>query len=159
MLSVQANFSETFSADGLERTQANMKGDGLDLDAVLLELCEDFGGEVEAGSGRRGASDFMGEDGLVAVAIFGIVVAMDVRGERHVPDFVEDSVEVWRGDEAQGAFAEVGGGENFGFQHGLAFVGGVEEEAFSGLDLAAGTDEGGPFVGGKLLGEKDFDAA
>ena len=30
---------------------------------------------------------------------------------------------------------------------------------FAGLDLAAGTDESGPVVGGKLLGEKDFDAA
>ena len=40
----------------------------------------------------------------------------------------------------------------------------AEEEAFAGLDFAAGADEGGPdvFVGvlvGELLGEEDFDAA
>jgi hypothetical protein len=71
--------------------------------------------------------------------------------------FVEDSVEVRNRGEAEGAFAEVGGGEDFGFEDDLIFV--VEEEAFAGLDLAAGADEGGPVAGGKLLGEKDFDAA
>ena len=77
-------------------------------------------------------------------------------------DAVEDRVEVWRGGEAEGAFAEVFGGEDFGFEerrcvvrYGLV----VEEEALAGLYLAAGADEGGPGVGLGLLGEEDFDAA
>ena len=56
------------------------------------------------------------EDGLVAVAVVSGVVAVDVGRQRHVADAFEDGVEVWRGGEAQGAFAELAGGEDFGFE-------------------------------------------
>ena len=85
-------------------------------------------------------------DGLVAVAVFRFVVAVDVGRERHVADLFEDGLEVGHGGEAEGAFAELSGGEDFGFEERLGFVGGVEEEALAGLDFAAGADEGGPVV-------------
>jgi hypothetical protein len=66
-------------------------------------------------------------------------------------------VEVGRGCEAEGAFAKVSGGEDFGFEDDLIFV--VKEEVFAGLDLSAGADEGGPVIGVKLLGKKDFDTS
>ena len=87
-----------------------MEGNCLNLNAFLLELSEEFGGEVEACCWGCGATWLFGEDGLAAVAVFGGVVAVDVGGERHVADFVEDSVEVGCGGEAEGAFAEFGGG-------------------------------------------------
>ena len=152
MLGVEVDVFEVFCANGLEGAEADVEGDGFDLDAVLFELGEDFGGEVEAGGGGGGGAGLLGEDGLVAVAVFGAVVAVDVGGERHVAYFVEDGVEVGRGGEAEGAFAEVSGGEDFGFEEWCGFVGGVEEEAFAGLDFAAGADEGAPVVFGKLLG-------
>ena len=125
-LSMKVDVGEVFGANRLEGAEANVEGEGFDLDAVLLEFREDFGGKVEAGSGGCGASDFVGEDGLVAVAILRAVVAVDVGGERHVAYFVEDGVEVWGWGEAQGAFAEVGSSQNFGFEQGLWFGGRVE---------------------------------
>ena len=67
-------------------------------------------------------------------------------------DFVEDSVKVGCRREAKSAFAELSGSEDFGFEEGFGFAGGVEEQVFAGLDFSAGADEGGPVVFGKLLG-------
>ncbi len=64
--------------------------------------------------------------------------------------FVEDGEEVRGGVEAEGALAEVCGGYDSRFEDGNIFV--VEEETLAGLDLAAGANEGGPIVCGKLLG-------
>jgi hypothetical protein len=91
-----------------------VEGEGLDLYAALFELGEDFGREVKAGCGRCGAAWLLGKDGLVAVAVLGVVVAVDVGRERHVADFVEDSVEVGSWGKAEGALAELSGGEDFG---------------------------------------------
>ena len=129
-----------------------MEGDGLDMYSVLFELGEDFGRKVKARSGGGGGAWFVGEDGLVAVAVLWVVVAVDVGREGHVADFVEDSVEVRDGGKAQGAFAELSSGEDFGFEERFGFVGGVEEQAFAGLDFSAGADEGAPVVFAKLLG-------
>jgi len=129
-----------------------VEGDGLDLNAVLFESRENFGGKVKAG--RRGSdrAKLLRVSGLVAVAIVRAVVAVDVGREGHVPDFVEDSVEVRGGGKPQGAFAELCSSEDLGFEDGFGFVGGVEEQVFAGLDFAAGADEGAPVVFGKLLG-------
>ena len=67
-------------------------------------------------------------------------------------DFVEDSVEIGRVEKSECAFAKISGGEDFGFEDGVGFVGGVEEQVFAGLDFSAGADEGAPIVFGKLLG-------
>ena len=71
---------------------------------------------------------------------------MDVGRQGHVADAVESAVEFGRGGEAEGALAELAGGEDLGFEEDLA--GGLvgEEEVFAGVDLAAGADEGGPDV-------------
>ena len=116
MLGVEVDVFDVFGADGLEGSEADVEGDGLDLDAVCAELGEDLGREVEAGGGGGGGAGFVGEDGLVAVAVFGGVVAVDVGRQRHVADAVEDSAEVVGGGEAQSAFAELAGGEDFGFE-------------------------------------------
>ncbi len=151
-------------ADRLEGAEADVEGDVLDLDALCFQRVEDLGGEVEAGRGRGGGAGLVGVDGLVAGAILSLVVAVDVRGERHVAYFVEDGLEVRDRGEAQGAFAEVAGGEDLGFEEEFAGGGVGEVEAVAGLDLAAGTDQRGPDVFawvlvGKLLREQDFDAA
>ena len=113
---VKADVFELFRPNWLEGAKTNVESDGFDMDVVLFQLFEDLGGEVEAGCGGGGAAGFLGEDCLVAVAIGFAVVAVDVRGERHVAYFVEDGVEIWRRREAEGAFAELGGGDNLRFQ-------------------------------------------
>jgi hypothetical protein len=155
VLGVEVDVFESFGSDGLEGSEAYVEGYGFYLDVILLEFFEDFGGEVEAGCGGSGRSGFVGLrlsgiDGLVTVSILFGVVAVDVRGERHVAYFVEDGEEVGCGGEAEGALSEVGGGYNFGFEDEIIFM--VEEEVLAGLDLAAGTYEGDPLVGGKLPG-------
>jgi len=142
---------QPFCADGLESSQANVEGNGLDLHGVLFEFIEDFGRKVKAGSRGGGGTRFVGKDRLVAVTVFWAVVAVDVGRERHVPDFVEDSLEIGSWGKSQCAFAELSGREDFGLQDGVGFVGGVEEQVFAGLNFAAGPDEGTPVVFGKLL--------
>jgi hypothetical protein len=77
---------------------------------------------------------------------------------------VQDFCEVWYGEKAEGAFAELASGEDFGFEEWCGIGWGCEAEAFAGDYFPAGADEGGPDVfvgvlGDELLGEEDFDAA
>jgi hypothetical protein len=118
---------------------------------------------MEARGGSGGGAEYLREDGLVAVAVFGcvrlILWAMDVGGQRHVADAVEDGAEVGGGGEPESAFAEVGSGDDFGFEEGCGVVRCGEVEALAGLHFSAGSYKGGPLVLGELLGEEDFDAA
>ena len=159
MLGVEADVFDVLGADGLEGSEAYVEGDGFDLDAVCAELVEDLRGEVEAGGGGGGGAGLVREDSLVAVAVFGGVVAVDVGRQRHVADPVEDGEEVCDWGEAQGALAELSGGDDFGFEERGCVIGGGEVEMLAGLNFAAGADEGGPLVLAELLGEEDFDAA
>jgi len=54
VLGVEVDVFEVFGVDGLEGSEAYVEGDGFDVDAILLELGEDFGGEVKAGGGGGG---------------------------------------------------------------------------------------------------------
>ena len=117
-----------------------MEREGFDLHAVLFELCENFGREVKACCRSGGATGLSREDGLIAIAVFRAVVAVDVRREWHVADFVEDSVEVRRGGKAKGAFAELACGEDFGFEEWLGFAGRVKEQTLARFNFTAGTN-------------------
>ena len=78
MLCVNADIFQLFCSNGLESSQADVEGQGLDLHSLLFELREDFGRKVKAGSGGRGRAWVVGEDGLVAVAVFWAVLAVDI---------------------------------------------------------------------------------
>ena len=54
MLCVKMDIFQCFCANGLERSQADVEGDGFDLHFFLLELRENFGREVKAGGGGGG---------------------------------------------------------------------------------------------------------
>ena len=88
----------------------------------------------------------VGEDGLVAVAVFLGVVAVDVWGERHVAYFVEDGVEVGDWVEAQSAFAKLSGSDYLRLQQWFRVTFGSEVEVFAGLDFLAGSDQRRPIV-------------
>ena len=100
MFRVKANVFQLFCANGLESSQANVEGDGLDLYSLLFQSNEDLGGKVKAGSGGGGGAWFVGKDCLVAVAVLWAVIAVDVGWEWHVTYFVEDSGEVRSGGKA-----------------------------------------------------------
>jgi len=66
---MEVDIFQIFRTNRLKGAKAHVESDGLDLDAVLFELGQYFGGEVKTGSGRSGAAGLLGEDGLVAVAV------------------------------------------------------------------------------------------
>ena len=69
MFCMKVDIFQPFCANRLESSQANVEGDGLDLDVVLFKPSEDFGGEVKAGCGGGGGAKLLGKDGLVAIAV------------------------------------------------------------------------------------------
>ncbi len=129
-----------------------MKSNRLNSDSYISDFLEDLGSKVEARSGRGSAAGFVGEDGLIAVAIFDRVVAVDIRGERHVAYFVEDGVEVGDGLEAQSAFAKLSRSDYLRLQQWFRFIFGAEVEVFAGLDFLTGANQCGPIVLANLLG-------
>ena len=159
MLCVETDVFQLLRPNGLEGAKSDVEGNGFNLNPLCFELVENLRSEVKASGRGRGASDLMGEDSLIAVAVFEVVVPMDVRRERHVAYFVEDGMEVRGRRETQSAFAELCRCQDLSFEKGLGLINGMEEQALTGLDFAARANEGGPLVRGKLLREKDFNAA
>lgn len=153
-LAVEVDVFDAVDADGLEGAESDVEGDVGGLDAALFEGFEYFGREVEASGGRGDGAGLLGVDGLVALAVFGAVFAMDVGRERDVADAVEGGVEVGDGLEADGALAMFAVGDDFCLETAVA-----EADDFSGENFAAGAHEGEPFPLGELLGEHDLDAA
>src|SRR5262249_58006923 len=72
---------------------ADMQGDARDLDSTLCQRGDKRGSEVQPGGRGRDRPARVGEDGLIAIAIRRSVVALDVRGQRHVPDGVDRLVQ------------------------------------------------------------------
>ena len=153
-LAVEVDVFDAVYADGLEGAEADVECDVGGLDAALPEGFQNLWREVEAGGGRGDGAGLLGVDGLVALAVFWAVFAMDVGRERHVADAVEGGVEVGDWLEADGTLAVFAVGDDFCLEAAVA-----KADDFSGEDFAAGADEGEPFPLGELLGEHDLDAA
>ena len=66
--------------------------------------------------------------------------------------FVEDGVEVWRGREAECAFAELSGGEDFGFEEGFGSPGAWKRRRSPGWTLRLGRTRADQSCSVKLLG-------
>ena len=142
-LGVKADVLQAVGADGLEGAEADVEGDGFNLDTFMSEGLEDFGGEVEARGWGGGGAKGVCVDGLVAGAVFGGVrerlITVDVGRERHVADALKDFEEILAGGETEGAFAVVAGGKDFSLEdRDGAFV---EDQMFAGLDFCG---RGGP---------------
>src|SRR5262249_46970090 len=84
---------DPFHAHRLEGPVADMQGDARDLDSTLCHRGDKRGSEVQPGGRGRDRPARVGEDGLIAIAIRRSVVALDVRGQRHVPDGVDRLVQ------------------------------------------------------------------
>src|ERR1700735_3971265 len=69
VLGVEADVFELFCADRLKGAETNMQGNGLNLDAVLFELSDNFWRKVQARSWGGSASGVLREPRLVTVAI------------------------------------------------------------------------------------------
>jgi len=166
VLGVHVVLVEVFDFDGAKGADADVKGE-----EGVVDGGEDFGGEVEASGGGGDGAFFFGEDGLVSVAVGGVVIAVHVvgEGEMAVSVFVDGfgpfdetvSVVVDGGD-SSGCLADFDGASGFHFlpgtNHGTPESGGEFVEADE-LDCSAvgevtgGNDFGVEVVGLEEVGE------
>jgi len=102
----------------------------------LMNTVQNLRSEMESGCGSGHRAAFAGIDGLITVAVGGGIRTGDVGGKRDVTDFVHPGEEIFRGCEADVAFAECAAGDHFGLKFGVV----AEEEMFANPDLASGTD-------------------
>ena len=153
-LAVEVNVFDAIHSDGRKGAEADVEGDVGDLDAAVGDGLEDFRREVQAGGGRGDRAGLAGVDGLVALAVFGSVFAVNVGRQGDVAGALERGVKVGNGLEADGALAVFTMGDDLSLQAAVA-----EADDFAGEDFAPGADEGEPLPLGELLGEHDLDAA
>ena len=89
VLRLESMIFDAIDADRLKRAVADVQRDLDQLDAARLERHHQCRREVQSGGRRRHRTARAREDGLVAVAVGGAVVPLDVRRQRHVTDRVD----------------------------------------------------------------------
>ena len=112
-LFVKAVILDALDADGLKRTEAHVQCDFGDFDAALLKAAQDFGREVEAGSGRGNRTALAGVDGLVALAIPLAVFAGNVRWQGHVAKSFYDFEKIVQRRKADATLPKLSPAEHF----------------------------------------------
>ncbi len=106
-LAMQADFVKPLDTQRGEGAEADVEGDAGDFDAASGESVEDLRSKVQAGGGCCDGASFAGVNGLVALAIGGLIVAADIGRQWHVADAVEDGEEIVDRLEAEQTLAEV----------------------------------------------------
>jgi hypothetical protein len=159
VLRVKMDIRNLLGAYRLKGSEADVQGNGLDLDASSANGIKNLRGKVKARSGSRCTARLVRKDSLVAVAIFFPIVTVNVRRQRHVTDLVENSLKILHRIKPQGALAELSGANDFGLEERFRLIGRSEVKVLSGLYLAAGADERRPLVLAELLGQQDLDTA
>ena len=119
-LAMQVNLVDALDSQRSESAEAYVECELGYFNAAGFDLIEDGGREVKACCGCGDGAALSGEDGLIALAIGGCVVSLDVRGKRHVADLFEGGEEVFDGGEAESAFAEYPAACDFRFKQDRA---------------------------------------
>jgi hypothetical protein len=131
------------------------------FNAALADSVKDFSGEVKAGRRRGHGPPLLSINGLVALAIGKRICPFDIRGQRDVPDAIQDTEEIllltMRKFKTNAALAELSAGEHLGSQ----LTGFVEKQSFPDANFSSGANQALPIVGpgGKLACQQNFDAA
>src|SRR2546426_7741778 len=87
---------------------------------LCAEAVENFPGEVQPGGRSGDCAGLLCENGLVALAVGGLIGAINVRRQRHVAQALERGVEVLPGMKAERALSEFSAADDFRFQFALA---------------------------------------
>ena len=168
--------------DGAEGPKADMEGDFDDMDTFLLDLVEEFWGEMKAGGGGGSGAEFVGVDGLIVGLVLELL--MDVGRERHgaeaVENFEEDTViSKVNMSEAVGEGLGDGGGEErldgasfrvVGVARGVAVVRGargvvrgvrgvVKEDLSAGMEALLRASKAFPVVVAEVIEKQELDGA
>jgi hypothetical protein len=148
---------DAFGANGLKGAEANVKRDLDGFNTALTDAVEDFRSEVQSRGRRRDRTAFLRVDRLIAVAIGGGIIAIDVRRKRNMPEFADYCEKIIHWREADTALTEFTPRNNLG--HQLFVV--TEKEAFAYSNLSSGANEAFPFIGILFLltSEEDFDSS
>jgi len=112
-----------------ESTKANMKSKVLDLNAFGFEFGEGFFGHVKTGSWSGGGAEFFGPNGLIALNVVGVGIAMEIWRKRNVAVGFDDIGE-WT------VTADGGGTVAKNFLDGDLVVGIVNGEDVASVELA-----------------------
>jgi len=107
-------------ADGLKSSQADVQGDLGNFDSALANALENFGSEVQAGGGRGYRPSRSCVNRLVAVAVMGLVFAVNVGRQGNVSQALYTAEKIGDGMETDGSLAEVSASDDFGLKFGLA---------------------------------------
>lgn len=113
-----------------ESTKANMKSKVLDLNAFGFKFGEGFFGHVKTGGWSGGGAEFFGPNGLIALNVVGVGVAMEIWWKWNVAVGFDDIGE-WA------VTADGGGTVAKDFLDGDLVVGIVNSEDVAGVELAA----------------------
>src|ERR1700761_3720130 len=115
---METDLARIGDSNRLKSAETNVQRDAGEFNAVSSECCENLRSEVQSGRRCGGRSRLPRVDGLIAFAILWriglVLVAMNVRRQRHVADAFDDGNEVGRGREAESALAEFSGGKDNG---------------------------------------------
>ncbi len=123
-------FFDIVATDWQESTKTNVKGEILNLYAFGLEFGESCFGHVEAGGWGGSRTEFFGPDGLVALNVVGIGVAMEIWWKWNVAVGFDDIGEWTVATDGSGAIAE-------DFLDGNLIVGIVNREDITCVKFAA----------------------
>ena len=113
-----------------ESAKANMKSKVLDLNAFGFEFDEGFFGHVETGGWSGGGAEFFSPNGLIALNVVGVGVAMEIWWKRNVAVGFDDIGE-WT------VTADGGGTVAKDFLDGDLVVGIVNGEDVASVEFAA----------------------
>ncbi len=142
----------------LKRSVADMQRDRGALNPALLECGKDLGSEVQPGRRRRYGSSLARVHGLITLPIVCSIVALDVRGQRHMADVVDgflDARLVLRPEANRAPSVKVTP-DDLRMQD---MPGAAEHHLGSGLQLLPGMDERLPFMALDIRKEQAFDGA
>ncbi len=145
---------------GLESAQAHVQCDVDDLYTTFRNSLQDFRREVQAGRGRSHRATLCRVDCLIALAVGGVIGAMDIGWQRHVPDPLNFAVEVFDGGEAEKALAQLAAVQHLGPEQraGIGFRS-AELEMLAHADLFARPDQCPPLPRALLFRKQHFDAS
>lgn len=129
-LGVHMMFFDIVATNWQESTKADMKSKILNLDAFGFKFGEGFFGHVETGGWGGGRAEFFGPNGLIALNIVGVGVAMEIWWKRNVAVGFDDIGE-WM------VTADGGGTIAKDFLDGDLVVGIVNGEDVASVEFAA----------------------
>ena len=93
MLAVHFVVSNVVNLNGTEGAKTDMKGDVCDFYTLSADPVHKLLGEVQSGCRRRRRAELVTVDSLIA--LFVLELFCNVRGKRHLTDFVERGKEVF----------------------------------------------------------------